>query len=105
MTCTRTSLAAGADAEAQIRVRVATNQTAPVVNTAAVTTTTTTPTPGNNTAQVTTPVARSADLEIIKSVDQKSVVAGTGLTYTLTVVNNGPSVAAGPPSPTRCPRG
>ena len=95
VTCTVASLASGAQAEAQVRVTVASGQTAAIVNTGTVTSTTTDPTPGNNTAKTTTPVSRVADLEIIKSVDQKTVVAGTGLTYTLTVVNNGPSVATG----------
>jgi uncharacterized repeat protein (TIGR01451 family) len=42
---------------------------------------------------VTTPVQNSADLRIVKSSAPSSPVAGSDLTYTLTVVNDGPSDA------------
>ena len=47
------------------------------------------------TATVVTPVTPQADLEISKSDEPDPVVAGTTLTYTLTVTNRGPSDAFG----------
>ncbi|MGG5258682.1 CARDB domain-containing protein [Phycicoccus avicenniae] len=95
VTCTRPSLASGASAEVLVQVTVGADLTGSVTNTASVGTTSTDPTPGNNTAQVASPVERAADLQVIKTADQQSVVAGSGLTYTITVVNNGPSTATG----------
>jgi hypothetical protein len=42
---------------------------------------------------LTTPVSDLADLEILKLDDPDPVIVGTTLTYTLVVVNHGPSVA------------
>ncbi len=95
VTCTRSALASGATADVVLRVAVDPAQTANVVNTASVATTSSDPAPDNDTTTITTPVVNLADLEVVKSVDQRDVVAGTGLTYTLTVINNGPSVATG----------
>ncbi|MBB2987761.1 DUF7507 domain-containing protein [Terracoccus luteus] len=93
VTCTVPQLAAGATAEALVQVVVAADTTAAVTNTASVSSSTPDPTPGDNTDALVTPVEESADLELLKTADTRSVVAGTGLTYTVTVVNNGPSVA------------
>src|SRR5438132_416642 len=52
------------------------------------------PTPANNSASDTDTVNKSADLLITKSDSPDPVVAGTDLTYTLKVTNNGPSTAS-----------
>jgi len=47
----------------------------------------------NNTAQVTTTVQASADLELAKSAAGNTAIAGQPFTYTLTITNNGPLTA------------
>lgn len=51
------------------------------------------PDPANNVAEDGVTVVAEADLEITKTDLPDPVVAGTSLTYTLTVTNNGPSTA------------
>ena len=51
--------------------------------------------PDNNTAQVTTAVTAGADLLVSKSVSPAPAAAGSAVTYTLTVRNDGPSAATG----------
>ncbi len=53
------------------------------------------PTPGNNSATDTDTLVASADLAVTMTDSPDPVVAGTNLTYTVTVVNNGPSDAQG----------
>ncbi|HEX6083320.1 MAG TPA: lamin tail domain-containing protein [Thermoanaerobaculia bacterium] len=60
-------------------------------NTATVTSTTTDPTPGNNSDTETTTVATSADLLLSKTDSPDPVNAGSNLSYTITLTNNGPS--------------
>jgi uncharacterized repeat protein (TIGR01451 family) len=97
ITCTFGDLAPGAIAT----VVVATTAPAalpapnPMLNTATVTSAATDPDPANNSATEPTTVVGRADLSVVKSTAQASVVPGTLLTYTLTVSNNGPSAAEG----------
>ncbi len=93
VTCTRLSLAAGATAPTVTVVVTAPAQAASLTNTASVASTTPDPTPGNNISSATTSVTATADLAIAKS-GPASVVAGSGVSYTLSVTNNGPSDAA-----------
>ncbi|PUA79781.1 DUF11 domain-containing protein [Nocardioides currus] len=93
VTCTRPVLPNGADALVRIRVLVAAGRTAPVSNTGSVTSASDT-TPGNNSSTITTPVAPRSDLQIIKLASDAQIAAGEGVTFTLTVVNNGPSAAS-----------
>lgn len=51
------------------------------------------PVPGNNTAQVITPVTDGADVRISKDASPKPATAGQPVTFTLTVTNDGPSDA------------
>ena len=55
--------------------------------------TTTDQAPGNNSVTIDTPVAPSADVAIVKTGAPNPVTAGNTLTYTLAVVNHGPSDA------------
>jgi uncharacterized repeat protein (TIGR01451 family) len=66
-----------------------------IANSATVTTATTDPNAGNNTATVTTPFgAPTADLSILKT-GPASAAPGAAITYTLTILNNGPTTATG----------
>lgn len=51
--------------------------------------------PGNNTSTDVNPVGPSADLVVTKTSSPKPYVAGSPLTYTITVTNNGPSSVTG----------
>lgn len=65
-----------------------------IVNTADVEAGTTADTvPGNNTAQVTTPVTAGADVRISKDVSPKPATAGQSVTFSIVVTNDGPSDA------------
>ena len=61
----------------------------------AATTGATDPVPGNNTGTASTSVIAQADLSITKTDGVTEKVPGTGVTYTITVTNNGPSDANG----------
>jgi uncharacterized repeat protein (TIGR01451 family) len=65
----------------------------PVTNIASVTTSDTDAVAGNNSAQVATTITDSADLAI-SQVGPSAAQAGNNVSYTLTVVNNGPSAAS-----------
>ena len=92
VTCTRPLLPDDATATARLRVLVDAERQAPLANTASVTSASDA-TPGNNTDTLTSDVTPSADVTITKAASKDRVAAGEGVTYTLTVVNNGPSVA------------
>ena len=64
-----------------------------VTNTASASSTTADPTAANNTASADMIVATSADLSITKRNTSASVTAGTATTWTMTVVNAGPSTS------------
>ncbi len=51
------------------------------------------PVPANDSSTVTTTVIAEADVEVVKTVDDLTPIAGTELTYTITVTNYGPAVA------------
>jgi uncharacterized repeat protein (TIGR01451 family) len=53
------------------------------------------PVTANNTAKVTTTVGPAADLALSLTASPVSVVAGSNVTYTITVTNQGPSTATG----------
>ncbi|WP_458170484.1 COG1361 S-layer family protein [Kribbella sp. WER1] len=93
VTCELGEVAPNGDAVVVIRVAVAASQTAAVTNGASVDSPTTDPDPSNNKTEVTTEVEQAADVEVIKSSDEPTVIAGGGVTYRLTVVNHGPSDA------------
>lgn len=68
----------------------------PIINNATVSTTTDDPDPGNDAASDATPLAPpEADLAVSKSVDDAMPLVGDDVTFTVTIVNNGPSQATG----------
>ena len=70
-------------------------QSSTSTNTAVFTSTSTDPNPGDNTSTVDTPVTTSADLATTKVASSETVIAGGETSFTITVTNEGPSVARG----------
>jgi len=91
LTCTLGTLAAGASATITVTFSAASG--GDIDDTAAVSSTTPDPNPGNNSATGKVTFASAADLSVTKTAPA-TVVAGTNLTYTITVANAGPSTAA-----------
>ena len=93
--CALGALAAGETARVTIDALVTANATT-LVNVAGVDSPTPDPVPGNDTAQATVDVPNTADLRVAKTASSRNPVAGAvnGLTYTLTVVNDGPGAAS-----------
>jgi uncharacterized repeat protein (TIGR01451 family) len=92
VTCTRASLAPGAAPPISIAVTTPSDGTT-LTNTASVSAAETDPVPANNTDTEGTTVSAVADLSVSKSDSPDPVVAGTDLTYTISVQNLGPSAA------------
>ena len=65
----------------------------PIVNSATVSSTTIDPVPGNNTAAASASVSDSADVSVTQN-GTAAVLAGNNVSYTVTIVNAGPSDAA-----------
>lgn len=94
VTCTVPSMAPGAFTDIAVRVQTSTPGT--ITNTASVTATETDTATANNTASASTTVNPStADLEAGLTDSPDPVPAGSNLTYTLGVKNNGPAPANG----------
>jgi uncharacterized repeat protein (TIGR01451 family) len=93
VTWTLGALANGAAATLHVTVHVLPGRTAGLTNTASVTGDQADPDSADLTDTETTAVAPSADLSVVKTDDADPVVAGTDLTYTITVSNDGPSDA------------
>ena len=95
VTCTLSTIVDGASATVTLTVDVdpgvADGSTIP--NTATVASATVDPDGANNSAAATTDIETSADIAVTKSDLADPVVAGTNLTYTVAVSNNGPSDA------------
>lgn len=92
--CTFDSIAPNMSRNVYITVDVAADAPETVTNRVEVSSPTDN-TPGNNTGTVTTGIADDADLAMTKVADRDTVNAGEVITYTLGVVNNGPSTAHG----------
>lgn len=95
VTCTAPKLAVGASTTITIVAQVKANTPNGTVlnNTATVSSATTDPANANNTATATTTVNTDANVTITKTDNPDPVVAGTNLTYAVTVHNLGPSDA------------
>ncbi|HWY77830.1 MAG TPA: proprotein convertase P-domain-containing protein [Verrucomicrobiae bacterium] len=89
------SLGKGASASVSIATRVSTSSSAlgTIVAKAGVSAHETDPQPGNNTATVITQVTPAADLSLSMTGNPNAVIYGSNVTYTLTVLNFGPSSA------------
>ncbi len=94
MTCTASSLAAGTTTSFVVRVSVAASVLpgTTISNSATVTSADPDPDPSNNGASATTTITAGADLRITKAAPPG--IAGTDVTFTLNVLNDGPSDAS-----------
>ena len=93
VTCSLGGLAASGSATVTIQVTPNVANESGMSNTASVTSSTSDPVPGNNTSTQGTTVSPRADLSITKSDSPDPVVAGSNITYTIGVTNDGPSSA------------
>ena len=93
--CTRAGMTADTSSSVVLYLLVNSSTTGTLTNTALVGSSTVDPNAANNTAQQVTTVNTSADLSLAKIDYPDPVVAGSNLTYTVTVSNLGPSDAAG----------
>lgn len=94
VTCPVGSLAPGATATRTFVAQTDAGGSGTVSNVATATATTADPNPANNSATANSTTATEADLQLTKSAPA-APVAGGPITYTLTLLNNGPSAAAG----------
>ncbi len=92
VTCKRPALAPGTTAPDITVAVTAPKQASAITNTAAVSAVSPDPDPTNDTAESTTSVTASADLQMAKT-GPATVHAGDRLVYTLSVTNHGPSLA------------
>ena len=95
MTCALGTLASGATTTIEVQVGVDPSTRGTLSNTASVASNETDPNPSNDTSSATTSVTAEADLSVTKGDSPDPVVAGTELSYTLTVSNVGTSSATG----------
>jgi len=93
VTGTRTTLVNAASSTITVVVTVNSDVTSTLTNNVTVSNDVVDPVPGNNSDSEDTTVNTSADLAVTKSDSPDPVTAGTTLTYTLVVANNGPSDA------------
>jgi len=93
ITCSFPSLASGASAQFTLTATINPGFTGSLSNTATVSGTNADPNNANNSATAVTTVTASADLSVIKT-GPATANAGTNITYTITLTNNGPSNAA-----------
>ncbi|MGH9751984.1 MAG: S8 family serine peptidase [Blastocatellia bacterium] len=98
ITCKKDTMAVSESAGFTIVVRVDADiaDGATLNNTATISSSVSDPNGANNSATATTSVIRRADLEVVSKIDTPDpVVTNNPLTYTITLRNNGPSVATG----------
>ena len=95
VTCDLDTLASSGTTMVEVQVSVDPSTRGTLTNTASVASNETDPDPANNTSAATTAVAAEADVSVTKSDSPEPVIAGTDLSYTLTVTNSGPSSATG----------
>lgn len=98
ITCNKDTMAAGESAGFTVVVRVDADVAdgATLSNTATISSSVSDPNNANNSATAITSVIRRADLQVVSKIDTPDpVVTNNPLTYTITLRNNGPSVATG----------
>jgi uncharacterized repeat protein (TIGR01451 family) len=89
------NLASGVSADMTLVVKVNSGTTGTILNTTSVTGNETDSDQTNNMVTANTTIYTRTDLSITKTDSPDPVIAGTDLTYTITVTNNGPSDATG----------
>jgi len=92
-TCSLGPIVAGGMKQYTVAVEVDSATLGSINNLASVTSTTTEANPGDESVSTGTTVVAEADLAVTKIDSVDPVVAGTGMVYTITVTNNGPSDA------------
>ncbi|ANB17311.1 DUF11 domain-containing protein [Dokdonella koreensis] len=90
--CTLGTVAASGTVSVTVTFAVPASHSGSIVNTASVSSSTTDPDPSGNSSTVTTPLAASADLSVLKT-GPASATPGQNVSYTLAVTNAGPSDA------------
>ena len=93
--CTIGTVRAGETVTVTISGTVDAARTTDLTNTATASSSTSDPNGSNNSGSVVTTMQPSADLSITKTASPNPLIAGDEVTYTVTVVNNGPSDATG----------
>lgn len=94
ITCTNPYMVTGQTSTIDVTVALAPTATGSILNAATVASVTPDPIPGNNTDDTTDPITEDADLAITKTHPNQTFKAGDTVTFTLSIVNNGPSTAA-----------
>ncbi|HEY4640229.1 MAG TPA: hypothetical protein VII75_02710 [Thermoanaerobaculia bacterium] len=92
VSCTIATLAAGASATFTLTVHTTASVTGGMLNTATVSSSTSDPNSANNSASAPTNLV-TADVAVTKSGSPATVAAGSNITWTITVTNNGPGDA------------
>jgi len=96
ITCTNPSMAASTSADIIVVLGVPSTVTASSITAASsVSATTSDPNSANNSTSVTTAVGVACDLAVTDSGTPSPVTAGSNITYTQTITNNGPSYCTG----------
>lgn len=95
VSCSGSSLAPGAVATVLVTGSLASTATGDLTNSATVSSATPDPTSSNNTGSATDPMTPRADVRITKKATPNTFVAGSTVSYEVTVENVGPSLAAG----------
>ena len=95
ITCDLGTIQNGASSTVTIEVTIDASTTGILTNMAEVDSNETDPDTNNNTVDEDTAVATEADLSVAKTDDPDPIIAGSSLTYTVTVTNNGPSDSTG----------
>ena len=95
VTCSLGSLANGESHTITLRVAVSPSIRMALNNSAAVTASEADPNPANNVLETTTPTEAQSNLKLSLTDSADPVVAGSALTYTLSLTNTGPSEATG----------
>ena len=96
VSCALGTIASGASVDVVIVVGVDADTAAgTITNNASVSTTTSDPVAGNDATSEDTTITTSADVSVVKVDSADPVIAGTSLSYTVTVANTGLSDAAG----------
>ena len=93
--CTIGTVRAGETVTVTISGTIDAGRTADLTNTATASSSTPDPNGSDNSGSVVTTMQPSADLSITKTASPNPLIAGDEVTYTVTVLNNGPSDATG----------